>query len=73
MSTSGDTVENDCFDRLPLISTHPHPQHVHLFTISVKNQVRLTRKILGPYSWVFSVLNILNVLMISPNALNTPT
>ena len=34
---------------------YPPTQHVHLFTISVKNQARLARKIVGSYSWVFTV------------------
>ena len=33
----------------------PPTQHVHLFTISVKNQARLPRKIIGSYSRVFTV------------------
>ena len=33
----------------------PPPKHVHLFTISVKNQARPTRKIVGSYSQVFTV------------------
>ena len=31
------------------------PWHFDLFTISIKNQVRLTQKIVDSYSWVFTV------------------
>ena len=36
----------------------PPTQHVPLFTISVKNQARLERKIVGSYSRVFTVFNM---------------
>ena len=39
------------FHLFPLIP----PQHVHLFTIPVKNQAMLTRKIVGSYSQAFRV------------------
>ena len=46
-----------CFDKLPLICTLPlHSMHAHLFTISVKNQARVKQKIVGSYSWDFTVL-----------------
>ena len=41
-------------------STHFHltpPKHVDLFTVSVNTQARLTRKIVGSYSRVFTVLS----------------
>ena len=44
-------VENGCLDNFLLISTYL----LHLFTISVKIQARLTRKIVGTYSQVFTV------------------
>ena len=33
----------------------PPTQHVHLFTISVKNQTRLAPQIVGSYSQIFTV------------------
>ena len=42
----------------PPISTYFHvipPKHVDLFTASVKSQATLTRKIVGSYSWIFTV------------------
>ena len=47
-------VENGC-----LINFHffylPPPQHVNLFIVSIKNQARLTQKIVGSYLRVFTV------------------
>ena len=36
----------------------PLPQHVHLFTISIKNKARLRWKIVGSYSRVFTILEL---------------
>ena len=41
-----------------LQNTPPPPEHVHLFSKSVKNHARLTRKIIGSYSTVFIELYI---------------
>ena len=42
-------VENGCLDKFLSYFQLPPPKHVHLFTVSLKNQARLTRKIVGSY------------------------
>ena len=55
---STEPVENGYFDKFPLIFHLPPRQRVHSFTISVKDQARLTWKIVGPYSRVFTLLHL---------------
>ena len=47
--------KNGCFDKFSLF-VPPPPWHFHLITISVKNQARMTMKIVGSYSRGFTIL-----------------